>query len=74
MRKDEAKALRNALDYGSALEVLEAGDNLTNLVPWLNTEGRRIVIGCAFIMGVAAGKRQERARHKKEVHRGYYRV
>ena len=63
----EAEALRGALDNESPLEVLGAADKLTRLAPCLNDrqEGPRVVMGCAYVMGIAEGKRQDRARRKR---------
>lgn len=62
---NEAKALRGALNYSSPIDVLRDGDKLMGLVPWLKEETRRVIIGCAFQMGIAEGKRKERARRRK---------
>ncbi len=71
MNNTLSKESRKAM-YHANLDVIEIADNIissleSDLSAPLYQIGYFATIGCAFVAGVAEGKRRERARRRKEI-------
>ena len=71
MNNTLSKESRKAMCHAN-LDVIETADNIissleSDLSAPIYQIGYRATIGCAFVAGVAEGKRRERARRRKEI-------
>ena len=59
-------AQNQMIDNGDPLELGEAGEMLMRRKYFNGSWGERVTLGMAYYAGIVEGKRQERARRKRE--------